>query len=62
MPNIVPRPTQRSANTDGQRRANRQLIAAVLRIGSLSLPTDCPDLSPLLARIDALTSADQPAA
>jgi hypothetical protein len=62
VPKFVPGPTRSSAKSESARRAERRLIAAALRVGIVALPTDCPDLSPLLERLDALTRAEQPAA
>ena len=59
MPNLVPGSTRSCPETDLQRRTDRRLIADVLRLGCVTLPTDCPDLAPLIERIDALDSAEQ---
>ena len=53
----VPYPTRRR----GLSQADRELIRAALQAGPPMLPTDVPDLGPLLDQVDALVARDDAA-
>ena len=59
MPNAAPGRTWSGALPESLSPADLRLFDAVFADGLLALPTDLPDLSPLLQRLDALTRADQ---
>jgi hypothetical protein len=63
LPNVPPSLPRSNDEPEVLSPADRRLIARVVDAGPLALPTDCPDLSPLLERLDrALAAAGESAA
>jgi hypothetical protein len=57
--NVLPVPIPDSVDVDLLSRSDRRLIAAVLEADQLLLPTDCPDIATLVARLDAMAEAER---
>jgi hypothetical protein len=57
LPNVPPSQPRSNAEPEFLSPDDRRLIATVVADGPMALPTDCPDLSPLLERLDRAMAA-----